>query len=258
MKLFNPGAVPSALVHVAALFASTDSTKPSINTVNIRRHGCRMIVEATDGHIAIQSSYETAVESEAIPPKRLDDGSIMIGAKPFTKAGAIATGGHTFRIDSPVLGVIEGANGPVDYRTVTVEPGNYPNLDQLWPHSFTNDLVLPIKLEPALVMRLCKVQMLLSKIYGTPGWCWSTNKANQPVGIEGRDFASYLNGVDNLRVRMLIMPIGGMYSGRPLNQTLDEISEDRQAEIKKMVDRGVAQELQKRSLKLSVLEGVAA
>lgn len=153
--------LPYLPLWAAAQFASRDECKQLINTIHIRRGEDGITtIESTDGHRLFRYRFPASVglnfEADAIR-----NGSLQINAEPFRK---FIRNAHHVEIRFDLLANITGgkvertaaASDPLPSELLQAIPatrfglnsaadtlGTYPNVDQLFPDSFTNEPAAP-------------------------------------------------------------------------------------------------------------------
>ena len=153
--------LPYLPLWAAAQFASRDECKQLLNTIHIRRSEDGITtIESTDGHRLFRYRFPASVglnfEADAIR-----NGSLQINAEPFRKfirnahhveirfdLLANITGGKVKRTAEPsdplpseLLQAIPATRFGLNSAADTL--GTYPNCDQLFPDSFTNEPAAP-------------------------------------------------------------------------------------------------------------------
>lgn len=156
-------------VWAAAQFASTEEYKGMLNFVHIWCDGDAYQIESSDGHRAFRYRFPAAESYWRVP----DDG-LLLYAKPLKKSvsyakfmtvtadlRAIFHGGKTGN-----LAELSSINTAGFYSVHTVDDyakvGRYPEINKLWPSSFTNEPGRPFAFNCRYLKEWCAIVDRLS------------------------------------------------------------------------------------------------
>lgn len=140
------------ILHDAALFASTDITRPTLTGVHIYTTGGWLTVEATDSYTAYRRTheYDKRKQCDLIIPGNL----IRRLPKPR-------------RTEPQTVNVMHANNAITltttwgDYLALTMpapDPSEYPNIVKVWPVPSTVNLREPLTLAPRNLARIHKMR----------------------------------------------------------------------------------------------------
>lgn len=218
--------LPYLPLWAAAQFASRDEVKMLLNTIHIRRGDDGVTtIESTDGHRLFRYRFPASVglnfESDAIR-----NGSLQIDAAPFRKFIAYAhhveirfdllcniTGGKVKRsaeesepLPSGLLQAFPASRFGLNSAADTL--GTYPNCDQLFPDSFSNEPGAPWAFNADYIADFLKVVKKAS--YNTVVR-FRGNSPTTPFVMDcGFDYAHPAESFENTdlrRMECLIMPV---------------------------------------------------
>ena len=170
-------------IWAAAQFASTDDAKQLLQFVHIWRDGDAFQIESTDGHRAFRFRLP-AWGPDLMPTLwRVPDQGLLLHANPLKKAvstarlltvtedlRAVFHGGKKkalLELSSVKLSGVYGVNTASDSNKV----GTYPNINQLWPDSFTNNPGQQFAFNPRYLREWCSVVERLGKSGNTKIVC---------------------------------------------------------------------------------------
>lgn len=161
-------------IWAAAQFASTDENKGLLGFVHVWRDGDAYQIEATDGHRAFRYRFP-ACGADGMPSLwRIPDDGVLLYAKPLKKAvpysklltvtqdlRAVFHGGRKeglTELSSVNLSGFFTVHTAADFGKV----GSYPNINQLWPQSFSNEPGKPWAFNARYLREWCAVVEKLS------------------------------------------------------------------------------------------------
>jgi hypothetical protein len=210
------GVLPYWPIWAAAQFVSTDEMKQILQFVHIWRDGDAYQIESTDGHRLFRYRFP-AVGTDGMPTLwRVPDQGLLLHAKPLRKAvghSKLLTVTHEMRAvfhggAKQALLELSSVNLAGQFGVHTADDcskvGTFPNVNQLFPDSFSNNPGKKFAFDARYVREWCAVVEKLSDNDATHCECnspttpflWSCNY--QPrIGQHGK----------NPRLELLIMPV---------------------------------------------------
>lgn len=180
--------LPAHLLHVAALFASDDPTKGSINQVHVVAAGDYLRVESTNGHFAFRCTLPTGNTDNAVGGYWLTVLDLLIDAAAWRKRPAAGAEVALIRADGEArvygkrtkrdqVSLLEARlGGPIE----GVHGYTFPNLPQVWPQTFDCSGAQPIAWNASYMATINDVCARYSDT-GTIRFEWNT--ATAPVQL---------------------------------------------------------------------------
>jgi hypothetical protein len=165
-------------IWAAAQFASDDEAKQLLQFVHVWRDGDCFQIESTDGHRAFRyrlPAWGGSAATCVLPTLwRVPDQGLLLHAKALKKAvnyGKLLTVTHDMRAvfhggKKDALTELSSVNLAGHYSVHTADDcgkvGQYPNINQLWPQSFSNEPGKPWAFNARYLKEWCAVVEKLS------------------------------------------------------------------------------------------------
>jgi len=141
--------LPAQLLLAAAQFASTDAAKPNICVVSITNNGEGVTLRSTDGHRAFRCHIPASLcEIDG------DLTTLEISAAQLRKSAARAS---VAIIAEAATTLLSHKRETLEIRPTNIETVTFPNLDQVWPDSFSYDSGRPIGFNSGYLKSVCSI-----------------------------------------------------------------------------------------------------
>lgn len=195
------------LLLAAAPFASSDEAKKLLQHISIQRRDDGIWIYSTNGHIAFRGHLPLppADPKEAASAQwgEMAKSELRLSAKALKKHSARAI---SARLRGDELLLINSREETIDIRPNALVPeeqwlGTYPNIDQLWPDSFTYQTDGPIAVNASYLKDIAQAFERIDAAFDGTNVCKIRfNRATTPITFSA-------GWADGITAELLLMPV---------------------------------------------------
>lgn len=191
--------LPAQVLLAAAQFASTDDAKPTLNVISVEVTPEAVTLRSTDGHRAFRCRIPAGVCI-------VSDGaeSFEISAAALRKSAARA--GYAV-ITEATTTLLSHKREILELRPTSVQSaGSFPNLDQVWPDSYSFDSGRPLGFNAGYLKSIAGVCEKLA-INGCLALSFNAASCATQITAEADVYAAHSREEHRLTLEFLLMPV---------------------------------------------------
>lgn len=190
--------LPAQLLLAAAQFASTDAAKPNICVVSITNNGEGVTLRSTDGHRAFRCHIPASLcEIDG------DLTTLEISAAQLRKSAARA---GVAIITEAATTLLSNKREALEIRPTNIETVVFPNLDRVWPDSYSFDSGRPLGFNAGYLKLIAGVCERLA-INGCLALSFNAASCATQITAEADFYAPDSGKECRLTLEFLLMPV---------------------------------------------------